>query len=170
MFDFGRAPRCCMSGGHVIRKRRTVDPSLQTIPAAYRIFRGARPGLRRSRAAALSARLQLPRSHPVCVILEHGMQIFDAAQPVAEPGGPDHANQGRWIGAIHHVYSWYSEVSGGDFCKSTDRPSVPEPWTVTFRQICTSDRICSALAVSIHDNFSGNYPAYLAARISGYWA
>src|SRR5664280_3168320 len=84
----------------------------QPVPAADGILGRAAPGFH----AAFRSRFLLIRAaerHPVAMRFEHGVQIIQAAQLVAQLGLPDRAHQDGWVGRFILVYLVFRRSAGG---------------------------------------------------------
>ena len=104
MLDLGEAKR--LEERRHVHPEPPAQPLLQAVPAPNRILRRSSPGFHRAIRRGLLL-IGAAQRHPVSVRLEHGVQVLDRAQLVAELGPTDLADDRtrlRALVAIHRVF------------------------------------------------------------------
>src|SRR5215472_8924512 len=83
---------------HVVAEP-AAKPLLRAVPAAHRVAGRPAPGLDRALGGLLLL-VGVAQRHPVAALLQHRVQILDAAKLVAQLGGADLDDQRRGIGSL----------------------------------------------------------------------
>src|SRR5688500_10868885 len=90
MFQFGH-PKCLQQWRQV-HPKAAAQSLFKTVPTLYGVVGRTPPCLYRPLGGGLLL-VSAAQRYPIAVLLEHGMQVFDAAQVITKLGFAYHADQ-----------------------------------------------------------------------------